>query len=356
MNCGECANTKCYNWTKVAKPAPAEAAPSVEDRLREAGARVGIIDRVLSNEADIQADICGSAVDIHVWGLTPDRAVAALKAARGEDGPKCSDYCVDLTQQLAAARALSLPLDLAEGEEAWTDERLGKMDDDTPPSCIHGAELHCQGLRNLGLDNLRRWRLGWICKRIAKPASGPVWLGEWRGWKLWYSRDDGRVGVERNGAVEMWWQPSIPLMLDRPPEMVNALLTAYRRAVAAKLATVPAGWEWLRDEMPKNWPTDVLWIGHEPVILPGVERPTISKEESTRRAALLGLCDAKPGEWRDDHDDTGMWMFYPDDGMGAKILLAGTRSYIVQEKNPHGVLFLSCNGRWFRLPDTPPDV
>ena len=80
-----------------------------------------------------------------------------------------------------AARAMGLPIqgeDLAEGEEAWTWARLDAIQ--TDPYYYVASELwQCSHtiISMFGLDNLRRWKFGWIVRRIpaqAKPAPSGV--------------------------------------------------------------------------------------------------------------------------------------------------------------------------------------
>ena len=76
---------------------------------------------------------------------------------------------------MLTARALSLPLageDLQDGEEAWTDERLMEAYRATQITHVTPREWvkHGTGVaKYIGLDNLRRWRLGWICRKL-QPA------------------------------------------------------------------------------------------------------------------------------------------------------------------------------------------
>jgi len=198
------------------------------------------------------------------------------------------------------ARALGLPLagtDLAEGEEFWSDGRL-KIH---YPNVDEPKLACCIGLA-FGVQNDRRWDKGaihgWICKRIT-PAPGPIALGEWRGWKLTFWPDVKTAWAYKDKAFEFTVGESL---LDYPVEAVNALLIAYRRAVVAKLATIPAGWEWLMDEMPERGHDPWVFLGWMPGNSPThggafCRWPTYNETgdqqaESRRRAAMLGLCEA----------------------------------------------------------------
>ena len=69
----------CQNY--LAKPAPAEK--SVEERLRDAGATVEVVAGTAHSLGNTLAFLYSNAVDLRIDRLTPDRAVAALEAARG---------------------------------------------------------------------------------------------------------------------------------------------------------------------------------------------------------------------------------------------------------------------------------
>jgi hypothetical protein len=84
------------------------------------------------------------------------------------------------------------------------------------------------------------------------------------------------------------------------PRIINALLTARRRAVERGLAPWPEGWEWAKQEM-----LDGVTLWDERVFLGYTSAnadfyyhwPCICDRfavESRRRAAMLGLCEAKP--------------------------------------------------------------
>ena len=84
----------------------------------------------------------------------------------------------DLPQSTAAARAFGLPLagkDLAEDEEAWTDARLEQSYRllplravDEAPEVWQGYRPHCSVASAIGLDNLRRWKFGWVCRKLRR--------------------------------------------------------------------------------------------------------------------------------------------------------------------------------------------
>ena len=134
-----------------------------------------------------------------------------------------------------------------------------------------------------------------------KPAPGPVELGEWRGYTLLFYAD--AVKVCPSTATQ--WTHWIPgnSMAGRSPELVNALLTAYRRAVERKLTTWPEGWAWAEREAPDWWVSvygSHVYLGEDDTEILccwpiGAAKGTpMWNSESARRAALLGLCEAKP--------------------------------------------------------------
>jgi len=121
------------------EPAPE---PSVEERLRKAGATC-VIDYPHEYENCTAAEafiyLGNDKTTLHLHGLTPDRAEAALKASRGEfPGGLCCVGCADLErltrqqQQLAAAQAeverltaavIKLEADVDEGDKCAMRDR-----------------------------------------------------------------------------------------------------------------------------------------------------------------------------------------------------------------------------------------
>jgi len=126
-------------------------------------------------------------------------------------------------------------------------------------------------------------------------APDSVELGDWRGYKLtWMVKPDGGYVCASRGIDTGAFRPGDKhLPVYGSAELCNALLTAYRRAVERKLAKLPAGWEWLMDEIPEEGDvTDVVYLGrsrHGFYIWPEVLAR--DETESRRRAAALGLVE-----------------------------------------------------------------
>lgn len=227
------------------------------------------------------------------WYWTPNgRLYYVYAPGQGQGYEECSCGSV-----YAAARTLGLPLageDLKDGEEFVFQGPPG-----TFPLFSDGVEI------------LRRWERGkvrgWVCRRIEQkpepqPAPGPVELGEkWRGYTLEFHPDRGVHAYIHRSPVDMelegaWWKPGWKMPPANRPLLINALLTAYRRAVAKGLATITAEWEWIDDILPKDWPVErLVFLGESDgsccFPLPGI--PSVCPE-SHHRAALLGLCEAAP--------------------------------------------------------------
>ena len=136
------------------------------------------------------------------------------------------------------------------------------------------------------------------CENFREAKSLPVDLGEWRGWKLTW--EGSYAFAHKGGNTQQGFQPGVTKFGDWvTPECANACLTAYRRAVARGLATWPAEFlPWAKDEIPEDWclASTAVFLGVNARILNAIwpETSTEDMPESTRRAALLGLCDAKP--------------------------------------------------------------
>ena len=135
----------------------------------------------------------------------------------------------------------------------------------------------------------------------AKP--GPVELGEFNGIRLSYCHDHECVQATLPDTSFSTWSPGqcADGGLNKSPLMTNALLTAYRRAVAKGLATWPEGWGWARQAMPEGWLAEKrIWLGtvydcSELCNCGWPNEPFISGYETSRaRAAMLGLCEAIP--------------------------------------------------------------
>jgi hypothetical protein len=145
---------------------------------------------------------------------------------------------------------------------------------------------------------------GIVREALAKPPAPMVELGMFDRWKMLYWPESGRVecrGTDRVG----YWKPG-ELRPYRSPLMVNALLCAYREAVARGLATWPEGWEWLEEKIPTDWPlveTHVFMGTYRPVpdnlaVYTWSGSTHEQSIEGLRRAAMLGLCEAKPAPCR----------------------------------------------------------
>lgn len=164
MKCDDCANYK---------PAPAWAKP---DPIS------GLTPRFKPNEplpdGVVLAYIDVMNVTDDYW--RPDGMVVCVWA----DGTLSLPFSVPtIPLTMNAARSLGLPLageELKEGEEAWTDERIWaawskKHDGSTrfqEQDDENGTVAHCCGCKDIGLDNLRRFRHGWICRRLtAAPCA-----------------------------------------------------------------------------------------------------------------------------------------------------------------------------------------
>jgi len=155
-----------------------------------------------------------------------------------------------------------------------------------------------------------------LCEALADPKPAPGtsdptnWADNWRGWRLHFEKGYACV---HGGRRHYHWRPGLSIVTFKPlstdeltpsSEAWNALLTCYRRAVAKGLTTIPDGWEWLRDEMPSYFdPTEKVYMG---LVGDGSRYAgwpcTVSNPEvvngSNSRAAMLGLCDAKPDPCR----------------------------------------------------------
>jgi hypothetical protein len=133
--------------------------------------------------------------------------------------------------------------------------------------------------------------------------DSPVSLGEWSGWKLTWDDWSRSVHAKKDDYMGNFRPLTLLMHKSYSPELINALLTAYRRAVVAKLATLPTGWEWLRDEMPGWFDSEKrVWLGRGPVgIMHWYPHTTDDSREyrdmpvGSSRAAMLDLCDAAPG-------------------------------------------------------------
>ncbi len=85
------------------QPAPVQP-DEVKKQLRDAGAKVVTVDdKMPVTEADSQVDVWGGAANVHIFGLTPARAVAALEVAtNGKPRGWCEDCRI--VNELAAAK------------------------------------------------------------------------------------------------------------------------------------------------------------------------------------------------------------------------------------------------------------
>lgn len=182
------------------------------------------------------------------------------------------------------------------------------MDKTTPLADLRGqlenAEGYVRGAMNKAkdaLDKIHGIRMAGYLD--PQPAPGPVDLGEWNKWKLWWNGEGAGASQTKFAAV-YYWSPGASLNASGP-EFVNALLSAYRRAVARGLATIPDGWDWLMWPKSCDWWPEAEW-GVREVFL-GVNSdgtqcswpkpPERTAAESARRAAMLGLCEAKPAPY-----------------------------------------------------------
>lgn len=151
----------------------------------------------------------------------------------------------------------------------------------------------------------------YAARALIEAAPALIELGDtWHGYTLEFYPEHGVHAYIRESPVDMeldgaWWKPGWKISGARPL-LCNALLTAYRRAVDWQKrygdcpgATWPKGWEWAITPMPtyfaKHHMTDQVWLGvdsHNP--LHTYPWPLSGEAESKRRAAMLGLCEAKP--------------------------------------------------------------
>ena len=147
-----------------------------------------------------------------------------------------------------------------------------------------------------------------------KPKPGPVDLGEWEGWKLTWGTSPDCARVQKEGLGGVFWPGFEIGRLGYSTACINALLTAYRRAVARGLATWPEGWEWAKDEpmfdahcmdshvylgrISQHHDIDLWWRGSEPHVHVYLTPELAWKPVAEFRAALLGLCEAKPAPCR----------------------------------------------------------